>query len=65
MFVQGELEQNNSTARASSSSSEVLTLAIKHILRSWTGAARGMSLRKVSYEAFGFSVFSRNPEKSH
>ena len=26
--------------------------------------ARGMSLRKVSYEAFVFSVFSRNQEKT-
>ena len=27
------------------------------------GSARGMSLRKVSYEAFVFSVFSRIREK--
>ena len=27
-------------------------------------AARGMSLRKVSCEAFVFSVFSRNQEKT-
>ena len=29
-----------------------------------TQAARGMSLRKVSYEAFVFPVFSRNQEKT-
>ena len=33
-------------------------------LISYMGPARGMSLRKVSYEAFVFSVFSRNQEKT-
>ena len=36
----------------------------RYVLQSHQTTARGMSLRKVSYEAFVFSVFSRNQEKT-
>ena len=40
------------------------TLEIQITRKQNRPAALGMSLRKVSYEAFVFSVFSRNQEKT-